>query len=45
VAWPETGLFQPATHEADFGFDEPLPEVAIRFDLERTNGSVRFNSG
>jgi hypothetical protein len=33
VARLETGLFQPASHDADFGFDQPFAEIAFGLDL------------
>jgi hypothetical protein len=41
MAWPEARPLKPASHEADFWFDEALPEVAIRLNLQLANGQMR----
>jgi len=40
VAGLETGLFQPASHDADFGFDQSFAEITFGLDLQGANGGL-----
>jgi hypothetical protein len=38
----ESRPLKPASHEADFGFDRPLPSVTASFNLQGANGRRYF---
>jgi hypothetical protein len=38
IARPKPGSLKPAAREADFGFDQPLPRIAIGLDLQQADG-------